>query len=205
MGMDLIIADASASWWSPLLPSFIGGLTGGFCAVVAQVVANLLQRDAARRAEERSVDGTLKALMMELAAIKHDFLQPLQDTLRKQEDDRVTLRELQRNVSPMQLTPTEQNYFTVFDSNSSVLGRINDEQLLQDIVRVYGNAKGLFDYLNANPRLHEKWSNFPQGSEEKRRAARDLDDLEEHIRRNAAELETLVTKVADDIKRSLEN
>jgi hypothetical protein len=46
--MDLIIAVTSASWWSSLVPTFVGGLTGGSFAVIAQIVANKLHWGAAR-------------------------------------------------------------------------------------------------------------------------------------------------------------
>jgi hypothetical protein len=85
------------------------------------------------------------------------------------------------------------------------LGRIEDEQLVQDLVRVYGNAKGLFDYLNANPKLYEKWSRLSEGSEEKGLAANDLDVLEKHIKTNTDELGDLVTKVGNRIGTILEN
>jgi hypothetical protein len=42
------------------------------------------------------------------------------------------------------------NYFTVFEPNAGLLGRIDDEQLLKKIVSVYGQSKGLVDAMNFN-------------------------------------------------------
>ena len=49
----------------------------------------------------------------------------------------------------------DQNHFTVFESNAGLLGRIDDEQLLKQIVSVYGQSKGLVDALNFNVRRFE--------------------------------------------------
>jgi hypothetical protein len=172
------VAGSITAWWSSLGPSanggIIGGLAGGSFAVIAQIVSNLMQRGAAKRAEKRAVGATLKALTAELLVIEQNFLKPLVKTLQDLQNLRDTKGGFFQNVRPLQLTPSDQTYFTVFDSNASMLGRINNDQLLQDIVRVYGNAKGLFDYLNANPRLYERWLGIPEKSVEKQRAREDL-------------------------------
>jgi hypothetical protein len=110
MQISVIIAAASSTW----LSSVIGGVTGGSFAVIAQIVANLLQRDAARRAEKRAVRGTLRALLAELAVIEHDFLKPLRETLQTHENSREVLKSFGKTPLPLHLPPSEQNYFHRF-------------------------------------------------------------------------------------------
>jgi hypothetical protein len=195
------------AWWSSFNPSviggFVGGLTGGAMAVVAQVVANLLQRNAARGAEKRALRGTLKAMMVELTVLKQEFVDRIFGILEKRTAARDALRPTGKNLPPLQWTPSVQNYFTIFESNSSALGRLKDDKLLEAIVRVYGNAKGLFDTLNASPPLYQRWLQLPDISVEKSRLWANLDELEELVRRDTTELSALIATVIQAIKESL--
>lgn len=195
------------AWWSSFNPSviggFVGGLTGGTMAVVAQVVANLLQRNAARGAEKRALRGTLKAMMVELTVIKQEFVDRIFGILEKRTAARAVCKRTGKNLPPLQWTPSEQNYFTIFESNSSALGRLNDDKLLEAIVRVYGNAKGLFDTLNASPPLYQRWLQLPEGSLEKSNLQANLDELEGIVRGDTTDLLSLIAKVLQAIKESL--
>jgi hypothetical protein len=44
--------------------------------------------------------------------------------------------------------PLSRNYFAVFESNAAMLGKIDDHDLREKIIRVYGSAKSFFDHLN---------------------------------------------------------
>jgi hypothetical protein len=46
------------------------------------------------------------------------------------------------------MTRTDQNRITVFHSNAHMIGRISDDDLREQIVRVYGLISGLLDQLN---------------------------------------------------------
>jgi hypothetical protein len=196
-----------ATWWSSLNPSviggFVGGLTGGSLAIMAQIVANLLQRSATRGSEKRVVRGTLKAMMVELTVLKTDFVDRVTEILEQRKTNIDALKTFSKDVMPLQWTPAEQSYFTIFDSNASVLGRLDDDDLRESIVRVYGSAKGLFDGLNANPPMFARWLQLPEGSREKSRLEENLNELEKHARRDTAELADLITRVVSAMEEFL--
>jgi len=100
-----------------------------------------LERD--RQNERQALLGTLLAIQTELFVLKTDRLDPLQKRLKEH---------------PPGMFPTstaQQNYFNVYDSNAAALAKIDDPQLLNKIVSVYGHAKGLVDAMNFNYRRFE--------------------------------------------------
>jgi len=75
------------------------------------------------------------------------------------------------------------NYFAVFESNAGMLGRITDEDLREKIIRVYGSAKSLFDYLNYYSLESET------GKDAK------LEALEQKLRAQIEEIQAMVSDV----------
>jgi hypothetical protein len=99
---------------------------------------------------------------------------------------------------------SEQNYFIVFESNAALLGGINDEKLRENIVRVYGDAKGLVDLLNAHSRNFEIWRSLQEGTYEKPLTARMLEESEATIRHGLndiqLDLDELLKKIEEYLK-----
>jgi hypothetical protein len=56
--------------------------------------------------------------------------------------------------------PIDQNFFIVYEANAAALGRIDNPVLLVEIVRVYGQAKGLEGALNFNHERCLLWANL---------------------------------------------
>ena len=56
--------------------------------------------------------------------------------------------------------PLTQNYFIVYDSNASLIGKIEDDDLRELIVIAYTCAKGLIDSYKLNNDLVQKWGNL---------------------------------------------
>jgi len=119
-----------------LLAAIIGGWIAGKYALRAQKQAAEDQRQRDVEAERRTINSTLQAIGTELTVLKTDFLDRLQQVYDGRE------RGFQIRG------PLSRNYFAVFQSNAAMLGKIDDKDLREKIIRVYGSAKSLFDYLN---------------------------------------------------------
>jgi len=65
------------------------------------------------------------------------------------------------------ITRIEQNHFIVYDSNAAELGMIDDQDLLREIVAVYGVAKSLVDTLNTSARDFDRWRQVSDQSQRK--------------------------------------
>jgi hypothetical protein len=58
------------------------------------------------------------------------------------------------------------NRSTAFESNAAILGNLDNDELRQKIIRVYGLVKGLIDSVNANTRDFQRWRSLPDGHPE---------------------------------------
>ena len=79
--------------------------------------------------------------------------------------------------------PLSRNYFAVFQSNAALLGKIGDKDLREKIIRVYGSAQSLFDYLNYYSRQTHT------GKDAK------LEELEQKLRGQIEEIQKMVSDV----------
>ena len=69
-----------------------------------------------------------------------------------------------------------EDYFTIYNSNAHLIGKIEDDSLRSEIVRTYSRAKGLLDSLRLNnsfvsgyEEFHEKARNSRKPEDEQRR------------------------------------
>jgi hypothetical protein len=123
-----------------LLAAMIGGWIAGRYALRAQKQAAEDQRQRDVETERRAINSSLLAIGTELTVLKADFLDRLQEVYDRSEDWHERGFQIRG--------PLSRNYFAVFQSNAAMLGKIDDKDLREKIIRVYGSAKSLFDYLN---------------------------------------------------------
>jgi hypothetical protein len=97
-----------------LLAAIIGGWIAGRYALLAQKQAaeDQLKRDV--EALRRTINSALQAIGTELAALKADFLDRLQQVYDGRED--------RRERSFQVRGPLSRNYFAVFESSAAILG-----------------------------------------------------------------------------------
>ena len=158
-----------------LLAAIVGGWIAGKYALRAQKQAAEDQRQRDVEAERRTINNTLQAIGTELTVLKADFLDRLQQVYDGRED---------RHERGFQIRePLSRNYFAIFESNAAMLGKIGDHDLREKIIRVYGSAKSLFDYLNYYSRQSDT------GNDAK------LEQLEERLRAQIEEIQSMVLDV----------
>jgi hypothetical protein len=198
----------STEFWSAIIGivgAFIGAVIGGRIAgryaLRAQQQAAEDQRRRDLQADRRAVNGILRSIAAELQVLKRVNFQTIQNSLNE--------REARQKLNPQKLSPfamvrSEQNYFVVFESNAAALGGINDEKLREDIIRVYGLAKGLVDLLNANSRNFEIWRSLQEGTHEKPLTASMLERLEIVIRNGLNDVQRELDELLKKIERYLD-
>jgi len=192
--------------WSAILGALVGAIVGGLmaygAAIHAQKQAASDQRQRDQEAERRAVKNLLQAIRAELTVFKNRNVTSLRKTL----SDRAESRARSPNPSyvqfpPFTITRIEQNHFIVYDSNAAELGMIDDQDLLREIVAVYGVAKSLVDTLNTNARDFDRWRQVSDQSQEKQLLANMLWGLEQGLCNG---LETLQSDL-DAVLKKLEN
>jgi hypothetical protein len=135
-----------------LLAAVVGGWIAGRYAVHAQKHAAKEQRQSDLEAERRAVNGTLQAIRPELEVFNTELIGELKTKFgdwdkQKPKDER----------PPFSIPPATQNYFTVYDLNAGMLGRITKAELTREIVTTYARAKSLMDAVNYYaPRYEER-------------------------------------------------
>jgi hypothetical protein len=193
----LLWTDAS---YGSIIGGLVGGMVGGFFAVLAQMIANSWQSHLGREAERRSIDGMLQALDTELAVLKTDFL----DRMKQMCDDLDEVRSRGfANRGPLPITFSNQNYHVVFESNGAMLGRIGDEKLREMIIRIYGSAKSLFDYLSYYSRQSDALTQLAQPTQEGNALFAKLEEIEQKIKAQIEEIQKGVPHVQETVRAYL--
>ena len=126
-----------------LLAAWIGGRIAGKYALKAQRQAALDQRERDRETEREALCGTLRAIQAELKSLKSDNLEPFKK--------RLTARPL----GAFGTKTAHENYFSVFESNAALLGKIEEAELITRNVIVYGQAQGFIENIKFNSRRFE--------------------------------------------------
>jgi hypothetical protein len=130
--------------------AIFGAVVGGLFALAAQLFSNRAQRKLARDAEREAVKAIVRAFGIELEAFKHGFVDGLDPIFEQWKNQ-------YKKAVPLNLPPTAQNYFAIYDGNAGALGRISDAHLSRIVLRTYSQAKSLIDAVNYNNERYKDW------------------------------------------------
>ena len=128
--------------WSNFFSALAGGGIAGVATLWAQIINAKDQRNREQRAEATLIRGFVQAIADEVKSVWDRYEQEIGPHLRTLEDGQ-----------PAIPFPVHQSYFVVFDSNASLLGRILDRKLREQIISTYIEAKGFVDSLHYYERL----------------------------------------------------
>jgi len=203
--------------WAGFIGAIVGAFVGGFMTIIAAIWAQKQaakdQRQSHQETERRAVNGILRSIAAELQVLKCDTFHPLQNAQNKRYETQEMLRQemlreknmTQKYLPSATVVPSEQNYFIVFESNAAALGGINDEKLREEIIRVYGRAKGLVDLLNAHSRNFKLWCGLQEGTHEKPLPAGILEESETAIRTRLNAIEPELDELLVKIEKYLDS
>jgi len=125
----------------------IGGLITGFFALKATNISFRNQRRHVDENEKKIIQGLLQAI--------HDEIETIYD--RYQETMGSRIESLNENEPLNFYYPLVSDFFTVFNGNSFLIGRIPDNDLRKQIIKTYTLAKGMVDSFRLNNDLVGKF------------------------------------------------
>jgi hypothetical protein len=186
--------------WSELLSGLVGSLVGGGLAILGTVWGAHLQHEAQAKlvaeAATAEVAGYLGALHAELTVLSNSFRTRVQPALDAVPDGEVFRFKW----------PARYDYFTVYNANAQLLGRIPDPDLRTMIVTAYTAAKGILDSLGYNGEAVQALADLQGGAPFAAREAQiaastaDLVEYARGLRASAAELEGLIDAVLPQLQ-----
>ena len=133
--------------WNVVLSTGVGALIGSALTLIATVVAHNLERKKQKQEENRLIFGFLQSV--------HDEIETLWDTYIEKVGSHVEA--LQPGQPFEYYWPITQEYFTVYNNNAFLIGRIKDHDLRKLIVSTYSKARGLIDSYRLNNELVHKY------------------------------------------------
>lgn len=120
--------------------SIAGGLLGGLFTYLGVRLTINHEKQKNLAAEKSEVNAFCKAIYAELDSILSRYLFSIGDQIGKHRTDQPFLF----------FYSVGEEYFTVFNSNAHLLGKVEDDELRSRIVRIYTFTKGHLDSLRMN-------------------------------------------------------
>ncbi|MCW5626852.1 MAG: hypothetical protein KIT73_19195 [Burkholderiales bacterium] len=138
------------SLMSGLIGAVIGGVLTGVFSIIAVNKTEKHNRDSQAEADSRVLKGLLQAL--------HDELESIFE--RYQETMGVHIESLPEGKPLLTYYPVINDFFTVYNANAFLIGRIENNDLRKSLVRTYILAKGLVDSYRMNNELLSKFEHW---------------------------------------------
>ena len=192
-----------------LLAAIVGGWIAGRYAVHAQKHAAKEQRQSDLEAERRAVNGTLQAIKPELEVFNTELVGELKRKFGDWDQQKPNEAQQDERV-PFNIPSVTQNYFTVYDLNAGMLGRITKAELTKKIVTTYARAKSLMDAVNYYAPRYQEWDRLSRGTGPEPGQAQGMDPglrkwANETIRERLDAVEKALPGLLKDIEKYLVN
>lgn len=134
----------------PLLQVVATGLITGLIALLAIEKTHRKELEKDDRREEYQIEGFLKSVYVEIKVLWERY----STTMGKQ------VESLNEGKALLIYYPLTQDYFTIYNSNAALIGKIENDQLRSSIVSTYTKAKGLVDSYKMNNEMILKYENW---------------------------------------------
>ncbi|MBP0601070.1 hypothetical protein ACL00O_03505 [Aeromonas sanarellii] len=135
---------------SELLAALIGALIGGLLTLLANWLSHYLQSRAADRAEENLINGFIWSIHTEILAAYNRYMATLGAYVEASNENTPLLFHYQ----------IQEDYFTIFNNNSALIGRIKDPSLRMEIINLYTLSKGMVDTFRQNTDFTRRFEEF---------------------------------------------
>ena len=139
-------------WFVPAISSIVGALIGGFLAGYFALKATKKAHQNNLLIQKKNEENVLKGVLQAL----HDEIETLIE--RYQETVGSHIESLEAGKPFLFYYPIFSDFFTVYNSNAFLIGKINDNDLRKLLVRTYVLAKGLVDSYQMNNEFIQKYA-----------------------------------------------
>jgi hypothetical protein len=136
-----------SSFGSAITGAVVGGIIAGFFALKSTQKSFDNQKSQADESEKKLIKGVLQAIHDELETIFERY----QDTMG------IRIENLKEHEALAFYYPLVSDFFTVYNGNSFLIGRIPSNDLRKKIIKTYTLAKGMVDSFRLNNDLVSKW------------------------------------------------
>ncbi|HLA75641.1 MAG TPA: hypothetical protein VJM76_06990 [Gammaproteobacteria bacterium] len=130
-----------------LLSSGIGAFIGSALTLAGAYIVHSLEKAESAREEVEHLFGLLQAIHDEIETLWESYLGSVG----------AHAEALRDNTPLLLFWPITQDYFTIYNTNASFIGKIKDHDLRKQIVATYAKARGLIDSYRMNNDLVQKW------------------------------------------------
>ncbi len=127
--------------------SLISALIGGSLTLLGVIIAHLMDVSRQEKNEEKLINGLLQAIHDETKTLWERYMEGIGNKLEK----------LPNGKGFFIYYPLTQEYFTIYNGNSFLIGRIPDNNLRMAIVNGYSGARGLIDAYRLNNDFVQKY------------------------------------------------
>lgn len=136
-----------SSFSSAIIGAIIGGLITGFFTIKSTNNSFDNQKKQSEESEKAIIKGLLQSIHDEVDSIYERYHESMGILIESLEDDK-----------PLAVYyPLSSDFFTVYNGNSFLIGRIQDHSLRKQIIRTYTIAKGIVDSFKMNNELVAKF------------------------------------------------
>jgi hypothetical protein len=163
-----------ATFGSAITGAVLGGLIAGYFALKSADKAYKNQTKQSKENEDQIIKALLQAI--------HDEMETVFETY--QEAMGAQLESLKEGAPLLAYYPLVSDFFTVYNGNSFLIGRVPDNDLRKQIIKTYTLAKGMVDSFRMNNELNQKFEYWHQIFQESK--------SEEHQQKAAAHYNALV-------------
>jgi Skp family chaperone for outer membrane proteins len=129
--------EKAPSFWSAIAGAFIGGLFTAFAAIYSTNRAYKNQLVTSQENEKNLINALLQSIHDEIETVSERYGATLAPEIDKIKEGEILPR----------YYPLGSDYFTVYNSNAHLLGRIPDHGLIKQIIITYTMSKGMVDSL----------------------------------------------------------
>ena len=141
---EILVGTTSNSiQWSTILPSMFGVVVGGLITLFTSrytVQKNYENNfELLKKQEELETKATIKAIIAELQALKQIFYFEFMPKILNSKEEYLSYS-----------YPLGTDYFSVFNANTSKIGKITNDELRECIINTYITAKFFLDCLATN-------------------------------------------------------
>jgi hypothetical protein len=140
------------SFGSAITGAVVGGLMSGYFALRGAEKNYRNQLKQNKENEEKLIQGLLQAI--------HDEIETVFD--RYQETMGSRIESLKDGEPLLVYYPLVSDFFTIYNGNSFLIGRIPDNDLRKQIVKTYTFAKGMIDSYRMNNEMVQKFEYWHQ-------------------------------------------
>lgn len=133
-----------------LISAFIGAIIGGLFSLGGVWLAHKNDLKKEQEREKLLLKGFLLSIRDEIETLWDRYMWGIGEVLEK----------LPEKSPLLYFYPLTQSYFTVYDDNSSLIGKIEDNDLRKLIIITYAKAKGLVDGYRFNNEMVQKYENL---------------------------------------------